>query len=725
MKKLLIIIISFLFTALLLTGAKIGGPGNNTLRVGTKAGVDIEIQMGDGRIKWDDAASKVQFSNDLGVSFKDIGAGGGAGAGTNLIAGENNDFESGDPPANWTASAGTFIASVGEGFGNQAGSWDSAAGSDTLDSTVKAVKVGLENRSCNATIQYKYVAGSGGDYKLQAVATSAGLLAEIDLAVSTDWRKAAVQFTCPSSDSVKVRIISTVDGGIILVDDATIGKSDFVDISQTELVAHAFYPFTANCLWTTASSSFADFSTVAACPSISVVSSTQAVDTTDNDLPDIDFDNLLPGNYIVTATALLTNNTGALSGGIRISDGTTSGAAQGFSVSTVSIDGSSTTVQASFTYTTSAPRNFKIQGASNAANMLLANDLENSRELTFTVVRYPLSSAEAITLETVGEHWDVNIGGSNPDLGTSDLTVYTEIIDAGLDMVLNTGTPAGTQIPCSTTNPSTGLTCAAGSESLGIVIDITENGRYKACLESGHQITGDAAGFAEIAFQWVETPNNAQNILQEGNSRVVLSGDNSSTLAQSTQIGINICGYFTFTSIGKKTLRFMREQDITATISTNAIFGDRSAAVGQRDIHITVEKLSEQKPAPTFTELQNLTKGGAKKKSCTFMFGGASVPSNCTAACTVQKDLDGCISSVTRNGTGDYTIAFNSGFFPLAAADGDVICTSSAFISGIGSANASTGNYTISGNNITLLTFRDSTSATADAFVQTTCEGAR
>ena len=52
-------------------GAKIG---DDTLRVGTKTGADIEIQMGNGVLKWDDGTSKIQLSNDGGSIFNDISA---------------------------------------------------------------------------------------------------------------------------------------------------------------------------------------------------------------------------------------------------------------------------------------------------------------------------------------------------------------------------------------------------------------------------------------------------------------------------------------------------------------------------------------------------------------------------------------------------------------------------------------------------------------------------
>ena len=77
-------IFGLLFIALFTMGAKIGGPGNNTLRIGDKTGVDVEIKMGEGRLKWDSATNKMQFSNDSGSSVKEIGTGGGGAGGGSI-----------------------------------------------------------------------------------------------------------------------------------------------------------------------------------------------------------------------------------------------------------------------------------------------------------------------------------------------------------------------------------------------------------------------------------------------------------------------------------------------------------------------------------------------------------------------------------------------------------------------------------------------------------------
>lgn len=651
------IIFYILFISVVAFGA---GIGENILRFGDKTGSDVEIQMGAGRLKWDDTNSKMQFSHDGGSLFQDIGSGGNGAAGVSLL--ENSDFEGGSPPTNWTESAGTFIAeTTNPGFDLKSGSWDASATSQTLDSDFVAIPEGLENRSCNATIQFKYASGTSGDYKFQIVANIAGLLAEKDLALTTDWAKDALQFTCPAAtDTFKIRIISTTDASIILLDNASLGKTDFVDISQTILVAHAFYLPTTSCLWASTSVTYADFATVAACPSITVISSTIAVDTSDNDLPDIDFDFLPAGSYVViaefTGQNLTTNDTA-----FRISDGTNAESEAFLNMAAGEV--TPVSLHANFVYSTGGPRNFKIQTKVAGDTSRILNSVDGTT-LKWQVIKYPTASAEAITIETIGEHWDVNIGGANPSLGTAGVTSYTEIINAGLDLVINSGSKSA-QIPCSTTNPSTGVTCAAGSEGVGIVIDISTAGRYRACMQFSHIVDISASATLESVFQWVETPNNAQTILQEGKgkqSSQIGSGAIGGAIVKTSPL--YLCGEFNFSSAGQHTLRLMFEQDTTGAVNAVNILGDRSANNGQRDIHITVDKLDQQMPTPAFTDLTTSlnaalksadSDGAPRLYSSLVISVSAGVPS-------ILGDSAENITSISDDGVGTIGVVFNNDY---------------------------------------------------------------
>lgn len=72
-KFVIIFLASFLIGFFVTTWAFGAGIDDNTLRLGDRNNsTDKEIQMGDGRLKWDGTSSKLSFSDDGGVGFKAI-----------------------------------------------------------------------------------------------------------------------------------------------------------------------------------------------------------------------------------------------------------------------------------------------------------------------------------------------------------------------------------------------------------------------------------------------------------------------------------------------------------------------------------------------------------------------------------------------------------------------------------------------------------------------------
>ncbi len=588
-----------------------------TMGDGTSADKEFVFDVGLGannpRLKWDQSLLRLQFSND-GSMFKNIGSGGGGG-GTNILADNNFDFEAGDPPSDFTATGGTFISeSTNPGFGLASGSWNASASGQFLRSTAVAIPEGLRTRSCSARIQYKWNAGTPGDLGWRVEDSSDVLIAggsgfsgtAKNLDSSSNWREDNIFFTCPSSGDMRIEIESSADAALILTDNWELGRFDFIEVSQSAIVASAYYPATTDCLWQRDNVSVGAMTADSDCPSIIFRDGTGNINTADNDLPDIVITDAKPGIYTVEAFIPIQysiTSSVTMTWSIADSvDGTLNSSRCRYVYNTTTNSDSVRFIAChhSITITTTQDLTFSIHGGENAGgSMQIAN---NSGELSFKVSKDPLTSAEAITLETVGEFWSVNIGGANPDLTFSAVSTYTEIIDAGLDMVINSGSKSA-EIPCSTTNPSTGLTCSAGSEGIGIVINISSAGRYRACLSGGHHAQGNNSGSVQATFQWIETPNNAQTILQEGKYKISSSADADTTSSNGGIAPLSICGDFIFNNAGEKTLRFMYEQTTTTTLTTNDFIADRDAARGQRDIHITVDKLDQQMPTPVFTDL--------------------------------------------------------------------------------------------------------------------------
>jgi hypothetical protein len=187
--------------------------------------------------------------------------------------------------------------------------------------------------------------------------------------------------------------------------------------------------------------------------------------------------------------------------------------------------------------------------------------------------------------EAFGWRIDAQIGGARIYPSTSSVTSYTELTDPGLDLVLRSFS-APAEIPCDTTNASSGLTCSAGSESFGIAFVPPKAGLVEVCAEFSH--AAGHTGTVITTFQWVQTPNNAQTILDEGGGRVTSGTSNSPSVTSSH----HTCGVFLLTDTSKATFRVMYEQSIGGGApAIHFIWSDRDAGQGQTDIHVTARML--------------------------------------------------------------------------------------------------------------------------------------
>lgn len=643
--------LSAIFTSVFLFHSTLFAAGinpANKLKIGDKTASDkvIEFDKGSGttnpKIKWSNSSSKLQFTHD-GTNFKDIGSGAGGGGGINLLTDDNFDFEAGT--TNWTVSGGTLTSETGSPlFGAASGSFDASASSQNLDSTTKTIPVGLLGTNCLAQVAFRYPSGSSGDYKLQALDGSSNVLAElsIPLTVGSGAENAYVVFSCPTSGSLKLRITSTANGSALLIDNAHLGSNTrAVQIAQAAFAGSSYFATTTNCFWSRTNTALGAFSTDPDCPGPTI--DTQKIgtwSTTDSDLPRQTI-NLPPGLYRVTVNFNARVTSAGADVSLALSDGTDtrgrvtyidSGGAVHFPVS----------MSAWFEYSSAGSRTFELFGASSAGDVQI-NLEANNRRVSFHIERYPLMAEQSISFDKADWLVDVNVGGANPSIGTAAASTYTEITDAGLDMVVNSAKgSAGAEIPCSATNASTGLTCSAGNESLGVAFTPPWAGLYQVCADFIHR----ANGINDITvFQLVETPNNAQTILQEGGGR---TGGNTSS--GDSSFGRQLCGTFYFSSTSKRTVRLMYEQAVTAGTS-NTILADRSASSGQRDIKFVVKPVNYTKQGVTFSNMVSSPSDTVEK------IARVRVASSCTGSpCTITSQSGAWVSSITRAGVGDYAL---------------------------------------------------------------------
>lgn len=502
---------------------------------------------------------------------------------TNLL--KNWQCEAGK--TRFTASGGTFTTTkTDNGFDDASCSWDSSGSAQTLVSEDVAITKGLEGRHCLAWGQYKY-GGSSGDITVRIeLADGTDLTTEIDLSdtlgVWTDLPP--VPFMCPDA-AEEIRIVfesKVADPAVLLFDELHLG-SDIreVVVSQATPWGSLTIGPNTNCLWGASNDAFASMGVDADCSTQTATGQLEQADTFIAGFKS----NFKPGRYIVYASILAGNN--GVDCVFKLNDGSTS-SGSGSSVSGVF---TYQTIVGEFEYSTSGYRTIDIfskrETAVNQCQIDGGSSLTDTF-LSFRVVRYPNDVETAIQKpEAQGFLIDANIGrgdSNNFTLGAGAVTDYANgmVSNSSLDLVLNKGVSA--TIPCDS-NPSTGLTCSSGSEQVGLSFS-ADPGDYRVCIEFAVDPNG---GSGNTTFQLVRTTPGTNTIIDQGGSRINMSGGSSKET-------LNTCGIFRFTSSGTKEIKLTREQS-TWTTAEVVFLVDRAAANGQRDIHLTVYKISQQFPS--------------------------------------------------------------------------------------------------------------------------------
>jgi hypothetical protein len=406
-----------------------------------------------------------------------------------------------------------------------------------------------------------------------------------------DWREYVTIFPAGSTSSgFCVEYASTT--GTVYIDDAHVGVMPATmtpEVAQAEYFGGLSLLGATNCRWTTTAASWVTYSDDTDCNNYTEIGNIKAPSTK---VPAFVIPAGSPsGSYRIVANFNYRRNNAISACWFRLTDGASSSAhILGNFVDITQVTDSSIPLEWAYDYVTSSTNTqINIQAYSNAGGECAVNpSVVGVSKSGFDVYYYPPKN-KIYSNKSMGWYVDVNIGGANPSLGTSSVSTYTSISNGSLDMVINPGSQPA-QIPCSGTNPSTGITCSAGDEQIGVVFDVPSVGTYEVCASFTRAINVPAAAFVASAFQLVETQNATQTILQEGKSRSVSTlGVGTSTSTTESGSPHNVCGVFKFDSVGLKTIRLMYEQLVSGVPGLNSILADRAPTVGQRDIHITVK----------------------------------------------------------------------------------------------------------------------------------------
>lgn len=628
--------------------------GNSTA-VNKEQRFNINLGAANPGIRGNTATSKIEFSHD-GSTWKAIGSGGGAGGG-GVVLNENFGFE--DGTTGWTASGGTFTitsTAANVGFGTQAASWDASAASQTLSYSALTIPAGLYGKVCSVSWYYK-----GGDSNLKVqVYDGTNVIAESS-ALSTQATysgKQVMYFTCPSSGTITPRLIASADAALVYVDDFKIGQE--LLLSAPSMAAWQGY-FGSDCNFAQTNTSFADFAADASCTFTEQANTGfGAVTFTGAKTPGVIFTAPFDGTIEICALAQAQiTATQYLS--LRWHDGSASFGEMALYQGVTMVNPSPICGQKAVTKGSAQTWKLQSQVSGGTANVAVPGAGPRSSVEFFMRYVSGSSAQESITIDKSGWRVDAKIAGGNPGLGTGAVSSKTELTNGSLTITPNSES-APVEIPCSGTNPSTGTTCAAGSEGVGVVISPPTAGVYEVCTQ--FTWIGDINnGSVRPSFQLVETPNNAQTILQSG-LQVFQPGVSSSSGNLNNYLPVTQCADFTFADTSKRTIRLMYTQQVSGTVSSSEILGDESSGVnGGRNIGVTVRRRVEFQDAVKFTNLATTSRqAGVKIEAITFGGAGGATTA-CTAnPCTVSMN-SGAFGTVTRNSTGDYSVAINGGYF--------------------------------------------------------------
>lgn len=631
---------------------------SNNLELGDNVATgdkSIVIKRGgsDPVIKWNETLDRLEFSND-GTLFKAVGSGGGGQGGINILT--NGSFEDGIS-LGWTNSGGTFTQETYDDptESNLKFARFVASGSGQYVETSLTVVPTFLGAGCQAQFE-KYATVTDAAWKIVALDSSGNVLATQNFnqsgGASTFISTPILSFPCPAAgDTVKARIESLAAATIDFDLGYLGGNKNTVDIAQARFVGESYIAAVANCGvggWATSSTTMGSVSTDADCPGPTIVRSKIGTWlTTDTDLPKQTINNLPPGLYLVKIRGTAAQAT-AGTGVVSISDGTTT--CQPVQAHSAIGDNVGFEVSCSFEYSSTGNRTFELVAGTSAGTMTILNAaLTPAVGLKFIVEYFPLDSQTAVTSEQSGWFVDANIGGANPSLGVSNVSTYTGIENSGLDMVLRNGSSVA-EIGCSSTNSPTGLTCSSGNESLSVAWTPPYAGWFDVCFNFTHFANNGASGTVAASFQVVETAINSQTIISEGGQR---SSSGSARSAAADYNSQTACGSFYASSVTKKMMRLMYEQTTTATVDTNIIHADRDAAVGQRDIRVTVRPstMNLNRPVLVKDDVRCSSRIAAAANETTVCSSGT---------CTQYRNRGACFTSVANSATGSFLVTVDT-----------------------------------------------------------------
>lgn len=575
---------------------------------------------------------------------------GGSGASGNLLT--NPDWN--DSTQNWTASGGTYTRTTTAANiqppSAGAGSWDSSSASQTLTSDAVTVTSGDGLSAANGAVAFfTKCASSTCTHKIQAY-DGTNVLAEKTVTSSTSgFLLSSVNFIFPTSGTVAARVISVAsDEPTIYLGRAFLGRAE--DFNIAKITGATFYgsikyASAASCQWTRAASTFLGFSADTDCATPTVRGQAAAPGTK---IPGMTFASWPKGRYRISASGGFAKTSAQdESCYFRFSDGTNTSTQGEVYRSTESVIAPALT---GIIDNPSALSNvtLQIQAASDSAATCAINNGATNGSLEIVVEYFPDFDQDAFTAEKLG--WAVygTSSGADISLGTAAVASPIEIVSSSLTMTAGSKS-LPVEIPCSGTNPSTGTTCSAGSEGLGVVYTQPTEGLVHACFDFTHQIViGSNGPDISTFFRIVETANTSQTALQTGIYIARHRAGESDTSGQRPSFGptTRLCNLLYLTP-GKKTLRINFTQSVTNTLTSSTILDNTFA--------FSVVPVNHAQPAPLIKNAVVSNSNGVERLE--------RVKISCSGSASITSQSGTWVSSIGNISAGACAITMTSGIF--------------------------------------------------------------
>lgn len=531
----------------------------------------------------------------------------------------------------------------------------------------------MSGKNCEFSFDYTASAIGSATYAQVYNTGTFDAVASYKLELASSITRVSMIHPCGNlSNPTVVRITNTAtNSGASTMNIANVsyGKPGLYQVSQAEAYGSLTYATTASCVWSTTSTSLANFAADTDCPTPSVTGRASAPSTK---IPGITLNGLGAGEYMVVAT-FTGGRSGATSAGqsFGISDGTTTKSVQShyFNTNVFSVP---VTLIGHFSYTAAQSSvTFQIQGvtgnASTSATIQNDGGVNNpNTNFEIKVYRFPNSTQLAIRPDTAPASWSGYLLATDASWSTTSST----FADFG----------AGSSISLTQrTNRNFGTVAVAGSSLPGITFTPPRVGRYLVTASGSYTNTG----------------NNSQVVRLTDGTTVLASGVYDTIPTAGAARGFTLVGIYDAANLSAVTLKLQGARN-GGTMSLSTAL---NIAAGGTSIEWSITLLDAPIAAPLLVGSVTSNSSGATTMNWARISNNGSV-----AAITNQTGS--WITSVSRTGTGVILVTFKSGYF---AATPSCVCVPE---------NSGVGRMCGVGNGVTPSTTSQEFYVTADNGVQ-------